>query len=238
MRVRKCIRFALATALLCGGCGSTGQERVSYPAYVVGADASSFSVGDWAVELTMGQIAFGPLYLCAATTASTELCQTAIQELRSTHDLDVLETGMQALGDVHGSDAEVRSALYDFGITWLPTQESPTVVDSSLARGHSAHFEGVATRGGLSVPFAIDVDIAPQFRGSHAVEGQRFTPGRYADHHVLLLHVDASAWWQQVDFDALGAALRTGQPPPQQTLTQLTQAMTALAPLRFEWVIQ
>lgn len=227
-----------ALALAASGCGTTGRELVSYPASGHGTAAAEFDAGDARVTLEVAQVALGPIYFCATAAASADLCSVAVQELTSTATLDALDPGPQPLGNVEGVSGSIRSLTFDYGISWFNTQTTPVAAAAAVG-GHSAHFEGLATRGGTSRRFVADVDVVPQFRGSRAVQALRVTADVPDADARLDVTVDSAAWWAGVDFGPLWDAAE--EPiviaPGSAAHNALVVAMTATIPPTFIWTI-
>lgn len=224
-----------ATLLLAlAACGDTGAPAFQAPVYARGG-AATVQAGAWTVTLTRAEVALGPVYLCATAAASSDLCPSAVAELTDVAAVDALAPAAQELGVLDIVPGEVRSAMLDYGITWLPTETRPTAKDGAPA-GHSARFAGTAVQGDMSLEFTADVDLAPPLQGGRTIEGlqlPRFTP---APGGSLRITVDAASWWIAVDFDALAA-----EGPGPHTLAPDSAAVEAVrfgmiaAPPRLTW---
>src|SRR5262245_36883458 len=104
------------------GCGSTGQESVSYPIVGRGQAAEPFLVDGWEVTLTSARVGVGPIYFCATEGASSELCPIALGEFADAAVIDALDPTPRTLGRIDGFVGEIRSATYDFAYSWFNTQ--------------------------------------------------------------------------------------------------------------------
>jgi hypothetical protein len=229
----KPIIMLVLLASLCGGCGDTGQVRVTYPVGAVGKPAT-FTSGAWQVTLDVGRLGIGPLYLCATAAASEDLCPVAVNELLQTVEIDALSPASQPLGMVVGVTGAVKSAMFDYGINWFATQ---AVARASTSFGHSAHFEGRAERAGVTRRFIIDVDVRPQYQGSLAVNGAPAVQEIVDPPAPLRLEVDPASIWAQVDFDELDSI--TGDParfePTSRAHNAIVLRLVGSAQPRFEW---
>ena len=228
----------LFLVVLCMACGQTGQTLVSYPFFARGTDASSTTQEDYRVELDVAEIGIGPVYFCATAAASSDLCPTAVQEWADSATFDALEPTAQQIGQIEGTTGTIRSAAYDFAIPWFTSSRSPRVTDGA-PRGHSAHFEGTATRDGITLRFEADVDLVTSIQGERRVQGQRVTAEVDDSDMVLEVVVDPYAWWNRVDFtelEELGEAdALVVVPADSRAMNALVTAMTAQEPPSFEW---
>ncbi len=220
------------------GCGSTGPAEVRYTVAAEGVASAPFAAGDWTITLDVARVSLGPIYFCATAAASSSLCPAAVQEFAGVAEFDALLASAQPLGFVTGSPGSIRSASYDLGITWFTTQRTATPAASSS--GRSAHFEGRATRGDRTLRFVCDVRAAPMIRGAQTVQGARVSADVTSPNVRLVVRADAAAWWRAVDLSELAA--QDGDPivilPSSRIYNAVVVAMTAGAPLRFEWVPQ
>lgn len=227
-------RTAALLLLACAACGDTGAPAFEAPARARGG-AREVQAGAWTVTLTRADVALGPVYLCATAAASSDLCPSAVAEWTDVAAVDALDPAPQELGTLVAVPGEVRSAMLDYGITWLPTETRPTAQDGAPA-GRSARFAGTAVRGDMSLEFSADVDLAPPLQGGRAIEGLRVAPFDPEPGGALVITVDAAAWWAGVDFDALAAA-----GPGPHALTADADAVAAVrfamvaAPPRLSW---
>ncbi len=199
MRASPLILAALLTA-----CGSTGQEEVRHPLFAHGTMPAPFMAGAWEVTLDVARVDIGPVYFCATEAASSDLCPAAVAEFAASGLVDALDPSSQRLGEVVGFSGTVRSATWDYGFNWFTTQRAARPTATSPG-GHSAHFEGRATRDGRTVRFVSDVDVRPMIQGSRAVQGARVNGTLRAATARLDLAFDARRWWSGVDFDEVAA---------------------------------
>lgn len=238
-------RFVLfgALALALSGCGDTIGETVELPLTARGVQETSFSSGSWQITFDRAEVAFGPLYLCPASVPSDELCETALLELTETASVDALDPSPQDLPPLRGTTGTVRSALWDYGISWPLTFSGPTA-NAGAPRGHSARFSGQASDGARTLFFEADVDVFSNAPG-------RLATGQVTEHRVddarsrLSIVFDLPAWWRSVDFDALADAAFADAPDPTTATVELganspaygslVHEMTAGARPLFQW---
>src|SRR5690606_9653108 len=168
------LRTITALLLACAGCGATGEPAFHAPLRARGGAAERV-VGAWTITLERADIGFGPLYLCATAAASSELCATAAAEFAAVAAVDATDPAPQELGELDVLPGEVRSAMLDYGVTWLKTQARPGAQEGAPG-GRSARFAGVAVSGDMSFGFTADLDAPAVLRGSRAIEGLRIGP--------------------------------------------------------------
>jgi hypothetical protein len=180
-------------------------------------------------------VAFGPVYFCASASGSATLCETALGELLTITAFDALDATPHLLGTAHGFTGKVQSASYDYGIHWFLTEEAPTPAPVAPG-GHSAHFAGRAVKGGVTLHFRADVDVAPQFQGQRAAPSQAAAATMSGGGERLDIQFQVGKWLEHVDFDQAPA----GQDP--YVITAGTRnhgaiviGMTAEAPPAFVW---
>lgn len=238
------ISSVLGVLLAVAGCGSTGEDAVTYPIRARGLPAVPFMVGAWQVTLDAALIGFGPIYFCAARTSSIMNCPTAVAEFASGATVDGLQAQPQTLGQVAAIGAEVRSTLYGYGITWTTTQTAPTPITGSPG-GHSAHFEATAVQGAATLRLIADVDVLPSLRGTLPVQGAGVDPPVLQKQGLLLdVTFDPAAWWIELGtgpaptpFDDLTAM--GGDPvivaPGSRGYNRLVTGMTNGNLPQFEW---
>ena len=232
-------RFALALRLslllVASGCGDTGQHSISVPLYGVGAAPEPFAAGDWTIRLDDARVGIGPIYFCAAQSSSADLCPSAVAELTDSVTIDALDPTPERLGTLAARTVSLGSAAWDFAITWPRTEAAPVVLNGAPEQ-HSAHFEGLASKDDQELHFVVDLDIVPLLRGTHTVQGVRTSASIEAGIECEL-HLDAAAWWSQVDFDDLASA--DTDPviiqPGSRAYNALIVAMTSSAPPTVEW---
>lgn len=197
-------RLAALLALALAACGDTGPGAFELPLRARGGPSTTTTLSGWTVTLTRAELALGPIYLCATAAASADLCESAVAEFTAVAAIDALDPAAQQLGALDVLPGEVRSTMFDYGVTWLATETRPTAHDGAPG-GRSARFAGTAVRGDMSLEFTADLDIEPLRRGTRAVEGLRLAAHRPAAGEALDVAVDVAAWWTAVDFDALAA---------------------------------
>ncbi len=153
--------WVLACAPLFAACAETSQQRVQLPLEVVGTEATApiEALGGVPVTLTRADLAFGPLYLCAATQAG-ELCETARLEWLDTVVVDARSSAPQPAGHLYGVSGVVQSWMYDLAISAQLTQEQPFVLPAAEALGgHSLVLVGTAVVSGITLPFRAEVPV-------------------------------------------------------------------------------
>ena len=239
---RSFLGMLLATWLV-GGCTSTGRSPVEVPLHVAGTASAPIVMGDYTLTLERADVAIGPLWLCAAQSASVESCETALLEYTATARVDALAPAPESVGMMQGVTGTLRSAMFDYGISWLAP--SPMARAASEApEGHSAVFRARVVRAsdGSSFGVAADVDVVPSMAGAIAV------PGRRVDEHTLvadvddalIVRVDAARWWSRLDLARLAARADAGEDPVvlrrgDPDYEALLVSMSAGALPTFEW---
>ena len=238
------MRRALAAAtgalsLACLACGDTGSERVEIPAVARGSAQTSLSVGAASFKLNRAQVGFGPVYFCATAGAEVELCEVALAELLTTLTIDGLDAQSQPIGTLQATTGSVRSALYDYGISWLLTQQAARPSDGSPG-GHSALLDGSVERDGRTLSFSVQVDIKPRGPGDAAVNAQRTSHEISGRSDRLTVAVDPYRWLENVELDPLFALDSDGDgnvviAEDTQAYQAIVQGMTNGAPVQFVW---
>ena len=230
-------RLALCALLALEGCDATGRRYVEVPLQAQGAERAPFEVDGWTVELARADVGFGPFWLCATEAASPEFCDAAVLELRQTVTVDGLDPLPDAVATLNGITGTVRSGMWDYGVSWLPTA-SRARVNEGAPEGHSLVLRGVASRGSERFAFEADVDLAPPMAGALVVRGQRVAAHDVTEGpDALTVRIDPRLWVQRMDFDRLAArgqdpvVLRAGDPDHE----ALVVAMTAGALPALEW---
>ncbi len=194
--------FATLLAITSGACIESPQSEVSYAAEARSTLATSFVVGNVTVKLTRADLAFGPVYFCAANAGSAVSCKSSLAESTDVTRIDLL-TPSAPLGKVRGYTGSIRSASYDLGLHWFDTSFS---IESSPAApdGHSMVFEGTLARAAESaVPFRILVDVVPQYKGQRAVPTSEAVADVADANQKLVVSFEPEAWLRQIDFDAV-----------------------------------
>jgi len=232
------VRLALIAALL-AGCGSTGQDVASFPIHGAGAGEAAFESNGWSVTIERADVAFGPVYFCATSFADMDVCPAAEAEWLGTASIDTLDPSLQMLGEADAITATVRSAMFDYGRSWLLTAERPRA-NQGAPRGRSAVFVVRAIKDGVTLDVRASIDIDPANAGQSAVIGAPTGTEAIEGDEALTVRVDPAAWWRRIDFDAVAALdedgdgvveLARGDVPYE----ALVLAMTAGRLPSFEW---
>ncbi len=201
--------WLLAALLGLAGCSSTGQPELSLPAFAVPAGTKELVSEDVTVTLDQARLSLGPVYFCASASGSATLCETALGEILAVTRIDALAAEAQPLGEFRGFTGDIRSASYDYGIHWYLTENEPASAPEAPG-GHSAHVEGTASQGALSVRFVADVDVIAPFQGQHAVPTTKVEGKVDTDTARVEVRFDVASWLSGVDWPA---ALASGQDP-------------------------
>ncbi|HEY6877074.1 MAG TPA: hypothetical protein VI299_03605 [Polyangiales bacterium] len=225
--------------VLIAACGDTGQEHVELPLSATGTAAHPVAVGDATIELTRADVAFGPMYSCASEAGRAELCEVATAEFLETATVHALDPSEQPLGTLNATTGSVRSALFDYGISWLLTENAPRA-NRGAPEGHSAILEGTVTRGAARVRFSVIIDAAPRMGGDLTVNGQQTRFDIQSGNNALNMTADPHAWISNLDVDALFALDADGDgtvaiPADSVLHESILQGMVSRAPLRFQW---
>lgn len=233
------MKRVVCIALLISGCGETGLSRVSFPVHGAGTGEASFESNGWAVAIEQADVAFGPIYLCATPFADIDVCPQAEAEWRGSAAIDAIDPAPQMLGDAEAVTATVRSAMFDYGRTWLLRDERPRATEAAPS-GHSAIFVVRATREAVMLEVRADVDVDPGSAGQSAVIGASTGTHEITGEEALTVRFDPSAWWQRVDFDRIAASDVDGDgvvtlAPGDPDYEALVIAMTAGRLPAFEW---
>jgi hypothetical protein len=230
--MKRCIFILLAA------CGDTGQEHVALALTATGTASHAVTIGAATLTLTRADVAFGPTYLCASESGRAELCEVAVAEFLDTVTVNALNASVQPLGELNATTGSVRSGLFDYGISWLLTQNEPRA-NAGAVEGHSAIVEGTVTRGAQTLRFRATIDAKPRMSGDLAVNGQvtRFSIGPDS---ALNISADPHSWVSNLDADALFALDTDGDglvdiPSDSLAHESILQGMVSRAPLRFTW---
>jgi len=172
MNVLRLAAWGLWLATILSSCaGDTGRDFVELPLRVRG-EGVEFAAGERNVRLTRADVAVGPLYLCAAESADPELCDVALAERLDVVIIDGLDDSARSVGELAATTGRVRSSFFDYGISWLLTEQGPRAMPGAPG-GHSAVFEGQASRDGEQVRFRLAIDLEPIAPGDAAVSARR-----------------------------------------------------------------
>ncbi|MBX3189576.1 MAG: hypothetical protein KF819_21300 [Labilithrix sp.] len=225
------------SALPLAACIASPQEPVAYEAVATARGASTIEVDGWSVTVTRAEVALGPFYFCAASSGSSTLCAAAIAELRNVTVVDALDPSPASLGTVRGYSGAIRSAAYDFGISWFETQSAATPSPILPAR-RSMRLEAEARKAGARVAIVADVDVVPQYQGQNAVPTAPAIADVTSSATRLEVTLDPAGWMRQLDFDAIAAS---GQvpftiAPGTAEHTALLVGIKNLAPPELRWV--
>jgi hypothetical protein len=229
----------LALVVAACGCSDTVGQRVTLGASAHGAETPNFDAGDWSVTLDQADVGFGPLYLCASNVPSDELCETALAELAESVTVDGLDATPQRLPSFEGTSGSVRSAVFDYGISWTLTQDAPQPNEGAPG-GHSLRVRGTATQEDTTFEFFADVDVTVKVAGRMAA-GLATQHTLEDDGSHLEVVFDPRAWLAEVDFDALA---EQAQATPDEAVEivrgtpsydSIVLAMTAKERVGFEW---
>jgi hypothetical protein len=207
------MRTALVVLAL-SGCAETGQDRTRVALFVAGTDVSEpiVAVGDVLVTIDRAELAFGPLYLCAGTTAG-DLCDTARLEWLETVVVNTMAPEPASAGELEGITGPVQSWMYDLGISSQLTRSTPFILPAaSELGGASLVLEGRAAVAGIELPFSASVPIqqtddtelgVPVVRKSTSDSFFRDVRDRESG---LVVRFDPGAWVRRVDFRPYAAA--------------------------------
>ncbi|MDB4989866.1 MAG: hypothetical protein JWN04_5044 [Myxococcaceae bacterium] len=220
-------------------CGDTGRERVSVALSAQGTAARPVQIADATVTLTRADLALGPLYFCASQIGRAELCDVAVAELLEVVPIVALNPAPQPLGVLNATTGSIMSAIYDFGISWLLTENKATPSPQSIA-GHSAIFEGTIVRAGKTLRFSAAIDAEPRVRGDLTVNAQRTSHEIVGQGEQVTLQIDANTWIDRLQIDALFALDSDGDgsvaiEPGTQSYESIYQGMLNRTPLSFAW---
>lgn len=195
--------IAMSSPISLAGCIEAPQTEVSYDAEARSSLRRTFEVGGVTVRLSRAELAFGPVYLCSASSGSATLCRSALGELLDVTRVDLLAGTPTPLGRVRGFTGSVRSASYDLGLHWFDTsyavEAAPTAPD-----GHSLVVVGTLERAGEpEVPFRLLLDAVPQYQGQRAVPTAEAVAEITTTPTRLVVTFDPEVWLRQIDFDAV-----------------------------------
>lgn len=229
----------VSLALALAGCGTTGQDVVSFPIHAAGTGEVSFEKDGWSVTIERADVGFGPVWMCATPFADTDVCPNAEAEWLGTASVDATDATPAMLGDANAVTATVRSAMLDYGRSWLLTASQPEP-DEGAPEGRSAVFVVRATSGDRTLEIHAAVDVDPSSAGQSAVIGAPTGTHAITGDEALTVRFDPAAWWRRVDFDRLAESDTDGDgvvevAPGQLAYDALVIAMTAGTLPAFEW---
>lgn len=219
-------------------CGETGQERLRIPVFAQGAERDFIDVGEARFTLQRADVGFGPLYLCATQGADAHLCEAALGELLDTVSIDGLSSAASPVGNLEATTGSVRSALYDYGISWLLTEQKARP-SAGAPDGHSLVLEGDVSVGEQTLHFLANVDITPLTAGDAALNALATSRELRAGDR-LTLRVDPYRWLSRVQVDKLLALDDDGDgqvtlPRDSQAYSAIVLGMTNAAPVALSW---
>ena len=223
--------------LALAACISSSQEPVSYRAVsVLAPNGAVATQNGWTITVTRASIGLGPFYFCAAATGSSTLCDSSAAELADVAYVDALAPS-SPLGTVNGFTGVIKSATYDFGISWFDTETAATPAPI-LPDGHSMHIEGTATNGTSTVTIIADVDVDPQYQGQNAIATAPADTDVTSSATELQVVLSPAGWLRQLDFDAIAKSgpepfvIAPGMPEH----TAIVVGLKNLAQPTFQWV--
>ena len=173
--------------LLASGCLDTGQARVDVPLYLAGTNLTSpvLTAGNLAVQVDQAKLAFGPLYLCAGTSAG-ELCDTARLEWLDAAVVDLLAPAPVYVGDLSGTTGPLRSWMYDLGISSQLTRDQPFILPAAASLGgNSFVISGRVQLGATQLPFVANVPISQTQDTELGVPVIRKSTGEIFNHEIV-----------------------------------------------------
>jgi len=192
-------------------CVDVGQESVHVPLSIAFASPGEpFEVrSGYRVTLESARMVFGPLYLCASSTAG-EACERARVEWTGSALVNALDPQPQAVAMLSGIEGQVRSWMYDLGLPSLLTTQQPLVTDAAREiDGASLQLVGFADSADASVrlPFHFEVAVKQTDATEKGISVIRKGIGDATlDYDIrrpepsLTLHFDAKAWFASLDF--------------------------------------
>lgn len=226
-------------ALLLAGCGTTGQDVVTFPVHGAGTGEVAFEQDGWSVTIERADVGFGPIWLCATPFADTDVCPSAAAEWLGTQAIDATRGEPEMLADASAVTATVRSAMLDYGRSWLLTDAS-TRANEGAPEGHSAVFVVRATSAERALEIHAAIDVDPSSAGESAVIGASAGTHAITGSEALIVRLDPAAWWRRVDFDRIAASDADGDGVVEvargdRAYDALVIAMTAGTLPAFEW---
>ncbi|MFO0616486.1 MAG: hypothetical protein U0414_28090 [Polyangiaceae bacterium] len=217
-RLRGGVLAALvAVALVCSSClGSTGGDVFAFDGFVEGTGAATFVNGrGYEVSLSRAKLHVGAVYLNRArptSVASGTECTLAgiyVAEVPGGADVDLL-SGERASFAVEGRGTSDHAQT---GEVWLMGEDVNATADPTVI----LDVAGVATKDGTAYPFEGKITIGsnrvaeptnPALPGSKPICKERVVSPIAVDLSpreggALVLAIDPSAFFANVDFDAL-----------------------------------
>lgn len=203
MRLGLCCGFCLAY-----GCTQTSQRSTELPLDVAGTavEGEILAVGGVPVTVERAELAFGPLVLCAGAQAG-ELCETARLEWLSSVVVDVLDPDPQPAGMLRGLTGDVRSYMYDLGISSQLTVDEPQPLSAAEAlEGNSLVLSGHAEVEDMRLPFLLQLAVAQETAAERGVPVVRSSQSDALGATVgkrtegLRVTFDAQPWLEAIDF--------------------------------------
>ncbi len=231
-------RFVPIVAFLSACVPDTGREVVQVSLAAAGSGVATFAIDGFDVTFDRADVAIGPIYFCATEVPDFDRCESALFERVDPFVADALDPTPLAAGPMEGTSGVVHTAFFDYGISWYLTAAEPTSGPPELS-GHSAIFEGTATRGADVVRFSAAIDVLPIAAGVVSVKA---APADYdvGGGETVTARLDPGALFAGVDFDALLALVVDPATPivvaeGSQAYEAIRFQMTAGAPPTFEW---
>lgn len=226
-------------ALLLAGCGTTGQDVVTFPVHGAGTGELAFEKDGWSVTIERADVGFGPVWLCATSFADTDVCPSAAAEWLGTASIDATRSEPVMLADASAVTTTVRSAMLDYGRSWLLTEAS-TRANEGAPEGHSAVFVVRATSADRALEIHAAIDVDPSSAGESAVIGASAGMHTITGSEALIVRLDPATWWRRVDFDRVAASDEDGDGVVEiargdRAYDALVIAMTAGTLPAFEW---
>jgi hypothetical protein len=210
---RSLLGGALLLLMSCGN--STGGALIHLPFTVGGTERPaagplSFATPlGWTVTLDEARISLGPYYFNVSPPSGAAI-RTGIVIVQATQQLvvDPLDPTLVPISD--GADGETGTAVaVEMGL--LPPDSSQSQEAQALLGQSEAYVRGIATRAGVTVPFAgfVTIDTSQASPQKPPVALQRiigsFAPSLTftATAQQLALRVDPGPWFDTTDFSQL-----------------------------------
>ncbi len=197
--------------LLSLGCSGTGQDRVDIPLRASGVQPPDQvkTVDGELVTITRADLAFGPLYLCAGNTAG-DLCDISRAEWLDTAVINTMSDKEVSIGHLTGVTGQVRSWMYDLGISSQLTRSEPYVLQAAEELG-SASFvlEGLVTLQGVELPLSASLPIQQTETTELGIPVIRKGSGEVFSHEItgaesgLTLRFSPEMWVSRLDLGSI-----------------------------------